>query len=825
VRAALGLSQVDEALYLQRQQEIQRDFQIRQMLLAEQLDQQTRLDSMLHEQQLKAIGDHLQEFPDLQQHYSRILMNEQYQRHEERSLFRERQIQQEEIRRRTLVQNQAQHQQAQSSSTKVQDGTLNDILGDSLADNAMKKGELEKRVFVNPDIECVIGTKKRVRSDTNESLDSKVKRKNEMKSPRKDEASLSSQETAKPAAVEEDTRKPAAMLLNISSDDHSAKVSAQTLLGFATTPSKQPLNFPQSIAAMMPNRSAVLPMPRQSLHPHIPMPINAYSFPVGTISDLLAAATSENKSDEAIATLQKIKSHVEWSDSESEREEDFDLERKIARAKGDVIQLPGFTSILPQLPQEPTVFIMEENRIGKEKKKKKKHKGLLDDDSIDNTTKGKSYKSSRKDSRAIENGEKSKFDDSSQDFPYPIDTWWPSATSIRRERKLVGEYGSDDRGDKDDEVFGKDAAFHANVEKLRRKLLNEVTPGVLEKVHHCRVHRQCMQKRKNSSAPEFVHCFQVTELYPNEVMVCCSVCGVWRHASCGGHHKPYSVREAINAPFVAVCDRCHEEEKILRDYPLGRKRLDRQRTEQIRRGLATSATMRQASFSKHGGTYKWPLGSVSATHIGGHTRSVHSRHDKAEKQWMDMATRLGRGYGYRPKERIKFRTKELERLLVSVEDAGKNICSCHAILPFRNFRISNSLFCLLAIEGHMDRHNMMLFLLQDTLRKDPVGFEKRRRNLFDPEEDMPSDALMNESDQSASRDVRDDSIRGDTMSEGEGDDDDKKKNTTCSRAGCGKKPQFDSLFCSDSCGVSALESDLLRTFQYASDIHPSLLRN
>ena len=43
---------------------------------------------------------------------------------------------------------------------------------------------------------------------------------------------------------------------------------------------------------------------------------------------------------------------------------------------------------------------------------------------------------------------------------------------------------------------------------------------------------------------------------------------------------------------------------------------------------------------------------------------------KAEKQWSDMATRLGRGYGYRPKERIRVRTKELERLLVSVEDAG-----------------------------------------------------------------------------------------------------------------------------------------------------------
>lgn len=179
-----------------------------------------------------------------------------------------------------------------------------------------------------------------------------------------------------------------------------------------------------------------------------------------------------------------------------------------------------------------------------------------------------------------------------------------------------------------------------------------------------------MLKKKNPMAPELCHCFQVTELYPNEHMICCSICGTWRHASCGGHFKPVSVRESMDKAFVPTCDRCHAEQKLLKDYPLARKRIERQRTEQIRRGLATSAAMRQASFSKHGGTYKWPLGSVSATHIGGHTRSVHTRHDKAEKQWMDMATRLGSNSGARAKDRVKYRTKELERLLVSVEDAG-----------------------------------------------------------------------------------------------------------------------------------------------------------
>ena len=73
---------------------------------------------------------------------------------------------------------------------------------------------------------------------------------------------------------------------------------------------------------------------------------------------------------------------------------------------------------------------------------------------------------------------------------------------------------------------------------------------------------------------------------------------------------------------------------------------------------------------------------------GGHYKpytvheSIDSWHDKAEKQWMDMATRLGRGYGYRPKERVKVRTKELERLLVSVEDAGKTFSTSHLIPVF-----------------------------------------------------------------------------------------------------------------------------------------------
>jgi hypothetical protein len=127
---------------------------------------------------------------------------------------------------------------------------------------------------------------------------------------------------------------------------------------------------------------------------------------------------------------------------------------------------------------------------------------------------------------------------------------------------------------------------------------------------------------------------------------------------------------------------------------------------------------------------------------------------------------------------------------------------------------------------------MMLFLLQDTLREYPIGFEKRRRNLFDPaEDDGTPDSTNEKSEGTESPSTPTESALGEAdavSGEAETNDDESKimkRNNVCSRSDCSQKRRFDSLFCSDACGVSALESDLLRTFQYASDIHPSLLRN
>merc|ERR1712176_1331057 len=183
------------------------------------------------------------------------------------------------------------------------------------------------------------------------------------------------------------------------------------------------------------------------------------------------------------------------------------------------------------------------------------------------------------------------------------------------------------------------------------------------------------QNQSNDEPYEPFFCYQVTELYPCDVMVCCSSCSTWRHAFCGGHYRytGHSITDSTST-FLPLCDRCHEEEPILNQNPQSKALIERQRNQLVRRALATSHVMRHASFAKHGGTYKWPLGS---------------------------------GLGYRPKERVKVRVRELERLLVNINDS----------------------------ELYTDRQNMLLFLQRDTAKQCPAGYETPRRNFFDPEDD------------------------------------------------------------------------------------------
>lgn len=391
------------------------------------------------------------------------------------------------------------------------------------------------------------------------------------------------------------------------------------------------------------------------------------------------------------------------------------------------------------------------------------------------------------------------------------DEWWPSNQAIRQERRKRGLPVNEE--DTDEEIDPKQPqqflSFNkTGLQSLKKRMKSSVEPGVLEKLPHCKLYEDyCNDEKKTNFSPKF--CCQTTETFPYKAMVCCSICSTWRHAQCGGHYKRYSAdsTDPSNMLFVPICDICYLEKPFIQGNAAAAKRLDRQRVEHLRSFNATNAVMRQFAFSKHAGPYKWPLGNVCVTHASGHTKSVAGRHEKSEKQWADMIERLGKT-DMKARERLRVRTCEFERIMLSVEDA----------------------------EGVTDRHNMTLFLRNDVRKPNPAGFENPRRNIFDPEDDPITNSEGSDSNSTASasnpnytsispsggmnavRNGRKPAIqskKGNTDSMG---------GLTCRRQGCSQKPRFDSIFCSDSCGVSTVEADLLQTLEYASEIHPTSLR-
>ena len=259
------------------------------------------------------------------------------------------------------------------------------------------------------------------------------------------------------------------------------------------------------------------------------------------------------------------------------------------------------------------------------------------------------------------------------------DGWWPSDECISNERLKIGEEHAEEDTDEDNEdaavsaLTGMSFVNSRVVEATKRRLNQSVEPGVLEKLPHCYLYDENRPSSKGNKKKMF--CCQTTEMFPFEPMVCCTMCSTWRHAQCGGHYKRYTAEsvDPSNLLFEAVCDQCYLEKKVVEIGPEASTRLGRQRTEHLRQCNATNAVIRQVAFAKHSGQCKWPLGSVSSSHILGHVRSVQCRHDKAEKQWKEMVTRLGSLPDMKPRERQRVRIRELERLLTHVEDAGKLI--------------------------------------------------------------------------------------------------------------------------------------------------------
>lgn len=527
----------------------------------------------------------------------------------------------------------------------------------------------------------------------------------------------------------------------------------------------------------------------------------------GTFEGLLAAAEEDETVSGAASSLCVFKNDnsecldLPCNGPMEEDDDDPDLPLQPA-APAESIEVGRFKSELPALPSEPEVDL---SNLAYQYPK--------DEESESNGQRSDIYVSP-----LAKTPEKRKSPDMKSrimGYPINVDSWWPSMDKVKAERRAAGESSDEDDFEETVHCSGDHRLFRANEKKIRHRLATMVEPGCLEKLNHCRIHRvRTKDKKMSNSTPELVFCFQVTELYPNDIMVNCSKCGTWRHAACGGHWKPYSTRDNCKEPFIAVCENCHEEEPFLSDYPRGRQRLERQRMEHLRRSLATTAVMRFASYSKHAGTYKWPLGSVSATHIGGHTRSVQARHEKAERQWAEMINRTvaAENGGGRAKASSRIRTKDLEHVIVAIDDA----------------------------ESYTDRHNMMNFLLRDTSRDVPIGYANQPKNLFDPEVDFNAPVALRKLTTSAAKtDVGQTgketgdketsyvsvAVEGDSPAENETcDESSSQLQSCCARSGCSRTPRFDSLFCSDGCGVSAIESDLLLSFQDAGELHPSVLR-
>jgi hypothetical protein len=114
------------------------------------------------------------------------------------------------------------------------------------------------------------------------------------------------------------------------------------------------------------------------------------------------------------------------------------------------------------------------------------------------------------------------------------------------------------------------------------------------------------------------------------------------------------------------------------------------------------------------------------------------------------------------------------------------------------------------------------------MRERPVGFDKERKNIFDLEEDPEpeQEPTIQENERTNGNDAHHcESTEIDAIVAPDSKNKATRVTHPCAREGCTRKPRFDSLFCSDSCGVSALELDLLRSYEESSDIHPSVLRN
>lgn len=379
--------------------------------------------------------------------------------------------------------------------------------------------------------------------------------------------------------------------------------------------------------------------------------------------------------------------------------------------------------------------------------------------------------------------------------PSTCDPWYPSNKAILRERKTKGIVDADRKIVAQVTILDNKIPICSSVHD---RLNSNMEPGCIEKLPHCKLYEQMYLAQNDENLRKPLFCFQVTELHCQRMMVCCSKCSTWRHVQCGGHFSCSIPRKEMSS-FYPVCDRCYMEEFVLEKYPPARSRIERQRIIHLRKTQAVGSVMRSAAYAKYG-SQNWPPGSVQSSQLSSHKKSILTRFAKAEKQWNDMLVKLG------PQNRsanklVADRAKEFERILQYLQDS----------------------------EIKCDLHNAILFLERDTQKEYPTGHETPLFNLFDPEDDSLRISILKEKNGNRN-DIHESSDKNREIGQGEDtlkaskDEKSKELPILCMRIGCKRTPRFNSNFCTDACGILAMESDLLQTLRLADQLHPSNLR-
>jgi hypothetical protein len=243
----------------------------------------------------------------------------------------------------------------------------------------------------------------------------------------------------------------------------------------------------------------------------------------GTFEGLLEAAADTEKVDVAADLLCALKNDCERVGSladEGEKEHmGLDLPF-VPSTPAETLKVGNLISELPALPQEPEADLSD---VAYEYPK-------VNDKESEGADSLASLRARSLNQRKSPDAKPRLY----LDYAINVDSWWPSPEQLRLEHRGAGVSSDED----DLEVS------RGNVKKVRHRLATRAEPGVLQKLNHCRIHRvRTKDKKMSNNTPELVFCFQVTELYPNDIMVSCSMCGTWRHAACGGHWKPYSTRD------------------------------------------------------------------------------------------------------------------------------------------------------------------------------------------------------------------------------------------------------------------------------------------